>query len=421
MPVEEENGEGNAAEAMPVDEAEPVVESPEPVVEDVPEPEADSAADTSSTTPPRRNPRRSTRTSTPSTNAPGSSSRGRSRSRSRSRDAKSKKPSWTEGKTAAGDRPSTGNPTKLTSDDLVGRTVLLKTRDDGQRFRAEIVEVMDQFESNRLRNPELVKFRCRVGDAKAEEIVAYNEMMGLIEEQVRNEDGNWRFRQIKGHTEGPSPKVLIEWESGEVTLEPVCEIAKFDRYVLAEYARDNDLIEKWDDRWPSLKLRQAAKNAKTLIRAINAAKRSSYKSAPVYMFGHRVPRNHDEAMELDKANGNTKWKDSELLERNQLLEYNTFKDLGHRTKARAPPGYKRITLHYVYAVKHDGRYKSRIVAGGHLTDAPVESVYSGVVSLRGIRFVLFLSELNGLETYQTDVGNAYLESYTKEKVCHCRP
>jgi hypothetical protein len=134
------------------------------------------------------------------------------------------------------------------------------------------------------------------------------------------------------------------------------------------------------------------------------------------MFGHRVPRNHDEALELDKANGNTKWQDSEILERDQLLEYHTFNDLGHRSRARAPAGYKRITLHFVYAVKHDGRYKSRIVAGGHLTDAPVESVYSGVVSLRGIRFVLFLGELNNLKLYQTDVGNAYLESYTKEKV-----
>ncbi|KAL7490393.1 hypothetical protein ACHAWT_000002, partial [Skeletonema menzelii] len=77
---------------------------------------------------------------------------------------------------------------------------------------------------------------------------------------------------------------------------------------------------------------------------------------------------------------------------------------------------KRISLHIVYAVKHDGRYKSRCVAGGHLTDAPVESVYSGVVSLRGVRFVIFLAQLNELEVYQTDVGNAYLEAYTKEKV-----
>jgi hypothetical protein len=36
----------------------------------------------------------------------------------------------------------------------------------------------------------------------------------------------------------------------------------------------------------------------------------------------------------------------------------------------------------IYDVKHDGRCKARLVAGGHLTDPNTESVvYSGVVSL----------------------------------------
>ena len=39
------------------------------------------------------------------------------------------------------------------------------------------------------------------------------------------------------------------------------------------------------------------------------------------------------------------------------------------------------------------------------------------MSLRGIRLVLFLAELNGLEEWGTDIGNAYLEAFTKEKVC----
>ena len=51
-----------------------------------------------------------------------------------------------------------------------------------------------------------------------------------------------------------------------------------------------------------------------------------------------------------------------------------------------------------------------------MTETPIESVYSSVVSLRGIRMVTFLAELNGLKTWQTDVGNAYLEAETKEKV-----
>ena len=124
----------------------------------------------------------------------------------------------------------------------------------------------------------------------------------------------------------------------------------------------------------------------------------------------------NEAMQFDLENGNTKWADAEKLEMGQLFDYECFDDRGHKSTATVPEGYKKIRVHLVYAVKHDGRYKARCVAGGHLCDPPNESVYAGVVSLRGIRFVLFAAELNGLDVYQTDVGNAYLEAKTKERV-----
>jgi hypothetical protein len=52
-------------------------------------------------------------------------------------------------------------------------------------------------------------------------------------------------------------------------------------------------------------------------------------------------------------------------------------------------------------VKHNGRHKSRLVAGGHLTYVPVNSIYSGVVSLQGLWMVTFLLELNDLELCAT--------------------
>ena len=75
----------------------------------------------------------------------------------------------------------------------------------------------------------------------------------------------------------------------------------------------------------------------------------------------------------------------------QLMEYNTFADLGDAQSTRVPPGFKKIRVHLVYAAKHDGRHKARLVADGHLTDVPNESVYSGVVSLKGFRLVMFYS------------------------------
>ena len=148
---------------------------------------------------------------------------------------------------------------------------------------------------------------------------------------------------------------------------------------------------------------------------INQAKLKNYRNRPVYQYGYQVPRNHEEAVFIDEKCGNTMWQDAEKLEISQLFEYDTFKDLGKGTPI--PEGYQKIPCHMVYAVKHDGRHKARMVAGGHRTETPADSIYSGVVSLPGIRLVTFLAELNELELWGTDIGNAYLESYTKEKVC----
>ena len=47
-------------------------------------------------------------------------------------------------------------------------------------------------------------------------------------------------------------------------------------------------------------------------------------------------------------------------------------------------------------------------------DTPIDSVYSSVVSLRGIRMIVFLAELNGLDFWVADIQTAYLESHMLE-------
>ena len=120
---------------------------------------------------------------------------------------------------------------------------------------------------------------------------------------------------------------------------------------------------------------------------------------------------------MDKQNGNTRWADCTNLEMQQLQDYQVFIDKGLYSDTSIPIGFKKIRVYLIYAVKHDGRHKARFVADGHLTDIPLNSVYAGVVSIRGMRICLFLGELNGMEAYATDIGNAYLEAKTLEKVC----
>jgi hypothetical protein len=56
----------------------------------------------------------------------------------------------------------------------------------------------------------------------------------------------------------------------------------------------------------------------------------------------------------------------------------------------------------------------RLVAGGNLNEPNIDSVYSGVVSLRGSRLDTLLSQFNQLELWGTDIGNKYLEATTAE-------
>ena len=79
-------------------------------------------------------------------------------------------------------------------------------------------------------------------------------------------------------------------------------------------------------------------------------------------------------------------------------------------------GYKKIRVHLVYDAKHDGSHKAKLVADGHLTDILVESVYYGVVSLRGIILLAFIADINKIETWATDIVNAYIKVKTLDKV-----
>ena len=100
-----------------------------------------------------------------------------------------------------------------------------------------------------------------------------------------------------------------------------------------------------------------------------------------------------------------------VLKKHEKAQYDEQKKV-----TNAPIGYQKIRVHLIFAVKYDGRHKARLVADGHLTPEPVESICSGGVSLRNVRLVIFLGKLNNLELWGADIGNAYLEAVTEEKL-----
>jgi hypothetical protein len=55
-----------------------------------------------------------------------------------------------------------------------------------------------------------------------------------------------------------------------------------------------------------------------------------------------------------------------------------------RDDDKVPTGYKKIDCHMIFDVKIDLTRKARLVASGHMTDVPKDSVYSSVVSRESV-------------------------------------
>jgi hypothetical protein len=88
----------------------------------------------------------------------------------------------------------------------------------------------------------LIQFRVSVSDDKAEEIITYNKMLEYITREEES-DVIWKFRKIISHeVQGSKITLLIEWENGEITKEPLSIIAADDPVTCAIYAKENGLL-----------------------------------------------------------------------------------------------------------------------------------------------------------------------------------
>ena len=127
--------------------------------------------------------------------------------------------------------------------------------DDGQnKYRAKIVQkIID----NDAANHDKIKFLVKLGHGKYDEIIEFNELSVLAEAQHESEmdhpDIAWVFKDIKG-LQGPLRKmhpeykgyaynVLLQWEDGSETYEPLDIIMKDDLVSVACYAAENIPID----------------------------------------------------------------------------------------------------------------------------------------------------------------------------------
>ena len=179
-----------------------------------------------------------------------------------------------------------------------------------------------------------------------------------------------------------------------------------DPYLVIDYATRKELTSSAGFEWIDSYLATDEEHS-NVLRSFKTKVQDG--QGKVYKFGVEVPRNPKHALELDKENGTTGWKDSIKKELDEIMSYSTFRVLPDG--APTPKGYVRIPYHMVHDVKFDGRLKSRLVAGGHRSPhVDKEERYASVVSLESIRLGFAMAKLNGLSVCAGDIGNACLNA-----------
>ena len=284
------------------------------------------------------------------------------------------------------------NPIPMANIDIpnvLGRSFLLPPVDNGEHHMSKIINIDDHGQPL-----EDLKIKLQINKDQAEEIMSYNQLMDYIlrcTDDEEDQDSLFKFRDIVAHQSPLEPtnpnhkrskyNVMVEWESGEVTLESLPLISKDNPVTCTLYAKKHDLLD--------------TTRSKRLIRAVKQSRIHQVRASARYQHSFQISTDYNHAIRPDKKNSNTHWQDTMDLESSQIHEHKVFKD----------------------TVNLDDRSKERLVTDGHLTKEPGESIYSGVVPLRSLRMVVFLPQLNNLEIWGADVNNAYPEAYTDEKLC----
>jgi Reverse transcriptase (RNA-dependent DNA polymerase) len=223
---------------------------------------------------------------------------------------------------------------------------------------------------------------------------------------VKKEDG-WvtnglGVRKQKVTTKGVD--FTIEWRNGSTLRIALKDLKESNPVEVAKYAVANKIDDEPAFAWwvrDVLKLRD---------RVIKKLKMHKVWQETM-KFGIELPRTVQEALEIDRRTGTTYWRDA--INKEMATVAHVFEFFGDD---EVPGNYQFVRCHMVFDVKMDLTRKARFVAGGHMTDPPINTTYSSVVSRDSIRIAFLIAALNDLDILACDIQGAYLNTQTKELI-----
>jgi hypothetical protein len=180
-------------------------------------------------------------------------------------------------------------PPIVDPDDLIGRTFIMDAQPDGNKFCACIVKMIEDNNYYLENNKEQIKFHIST-NKDTSEVITYNQLLDYLAKDDNN-DNIWKFKSIASHQGPLTPKhpnckgstynIMVEWEHGETTMEPLQIIARNNPVTFAVYAKDNGLLDT--PGWNQFKSK--SKQQKKFTRMVDQAKRRSYNTASKFKRG----------------------------------------------------------------------------------------------------------------------------------------
>ena len=196
---------------------------------------------------------------------------------------------------------------------------------------------------------------------------------------------------------------LLVMKNGQQEWMPLSVLKNLNPLEATEYASawsiDNEPAFVW---WVPYTLQRRDR----IIAGVNSrVKCTSHK------YDIEIPHTVEEALKLDKLNGNNLWQKAINKEMENLKV--AFDILPEGSKP--PPGYKPASGYLVFDVRMTLERKARWVKDGHKTPEPEWLTYAGIVSRESVRVAFTYAALNNLLICAADIQNAYLQVPASEK------
>jgi hypothetical protein len=198
-------------------------------------------------------------------------------------------------------------------------------------------------------------------------------------------------------------KVLVKWADASESWIPLKDTKESHPVETADFAKARSIADEQAFAWW---VPYTLRKHDIILSKINARIRMT-----THKYGIEIPTSVENAMEIDRSNNNTFWKNALAKEMTEVgVAFEVLEE-----DMKAPIGWSKVTGHLVWDVKMDFTRKARWVLDGHRTPNPIGSTYAGVVSRDSIRIAFTYAALNGVDVFAADIRNAYLQAPSSQK------